>query len=425
MSDQDSKQTLITKQDDQEWAKVLHGEIAADDENDAHAEALLVRNYLIARDEVIALKEVAVTDDLNVLSAEEAKVVYQQASKEIHSRATSPFDRLKGFLAPAAIGALSLTVVLLVLPDKYKAMLGWQSTNTSQPLTSAAATLDYTGYNIIGVGAHPGDYPNMLLLPSGTFTMGCSPGWDDIVGCRDNEYPSHVVSVKAFELAQHEVTVKQFKKFVSESGYRTDAEIESRGCVHKNNEAGGQPFVMSPEINWRNPGFPQEEQQPVTCVSWNDAQAYVKWLSEWKGKQYRLPTEAEWEYGARGGKANAYSWGSEASSVFANYDSGDERTPFTNFVGSYAANPFSLQDMSGNVWEWVQDCWHDTYNGAPATAVAWLDNCTGTDRYTRRGGAWDARAQGIRSAIRSPGGKSDRSVYYGFRVASDYVKNKK
>jgi len=123
MSEEESKQTVITKQDDQEWVKVLHGEISADGDNDAHAEALLVRNYLIARDELNALKDVSEEGELSVLSADEARVVYQQASKEIHSRASSPFDRFKGFIAPAIIGALSLAVLLMALPDDYKRML--------------------------------------------------------------------------------------------------------------------------------------------------------------------------------------------------------------------------------------------------------------------------------------------------------------
>lgn len=422
MSEEESKQTVITKQDDQEWVKVLHGEISADDDNDAHAEALLVRNYLIARDELNALKDVSEEVDLSVLSADEARVVYQQASKEIHSRASSPFDRFKGFIAPAIIGALSLAVLLMALPDDYKRML--LGNKPSDPDESVVKTdgLDYSGYDIVKVGGQPGDYPNMLLIRGGSFTMGCSSGWDDIVGCRSNEYPPHEVTVSPFELAQHEVTVKQFQKFVDETAYLTDAEKEARGCVHRNVKADGPSFVMSPEINWRNPGFPQEEQQPVVCVSWVDTQAYIKWLSEKLGKQYRLPSEAEWEYAARGGKANAYFWGAQAAPSFANYRVGKDDTPFTTFVGKYPANAFSVQDMSGNVWEWVQDCWHSNYNGAPTNAQAWLDDCAGSDRHVRRGGAWDAPAQGIRSAIRSEGAQNDRSVFYGFRVASDYIK---
>ncbi|PWQ94463.1 formylglycine-generating enzyme family protein [Leucothrix arctica] len=422
MSEKDSKQTLITKEDDQEWAKILHGEMTPDSDNDTHSEALLVRNYLIARDEVVALKEVAVADDLNVLSAEEAKVVYQQASKQIHIRAATPFDRLKRAFVPAAIGALFLAVVILALPDKYKSFLGDSSVDASRASVAQMAGLDYSGYKPVD-GA--GDYPNMLLIHSGKFTMGCTTGWDDTVGCRANEFPPHEVSVKTFELAQHEVTVRQFEKFVDATGYLTYAEQESRGCVHRDLKAEGHPFVMAPEINWRNPGFPQEGQHPVTCISWSDAQAYIAWLSEEQGREYRLPSEAEWEYAARGGKAYAYFWGAEANPLSANYGSGDEGSQFTTVVGKYPANAFSLHDMSGNLWEWVQDCWHKKYDGAPTNGDAWVDNCNGSGKYTRRGGAWDAPPQGIRSAIRSAGAKTDRSVFYGFRVAHDYTKNKK
>jgi formylglycine-generating enzyme required for sulfatase activity len=420
MSDKRSKQTLITRDEDQEWAKVLHGEMPADIDNDAHEDALVVRNYLIARDEVVALSEVAVTEDLNVLSADEARVVYQQASQKIHNRAASRSDRVRRFFAPAAIGALSLAVILLALPETIKSTLKNTFNDGLHSISADLHGLDYSRYSPVE-GAT--EYPNMLLIRNGTFTMGCTTGWDDTVGCRANEYPPHEVTVEAFELAQHEVTVSQFKKFTDATGYLTYAEQESRGCVHRDSEAEGQPFVMAPEINWRNPGFPQEGQHPVTCISWSDTQAYIAWLNEELGKQYRLPTEAEWEYAARGGRAYAYFWGAEAHPSFANYNSGNDGTDFTTFVGKYPANKFSIHDMSGNLWEWVQDCWHKKYYGAPSTGEEWVDNCSDSGKYTRRGGAWDAPAQGIRSAIRSSGAMNDRSVYYGFRIAQDYIKD--
>ncbi|RVU85383.1 formylglycine-generating enzyme family protein [Leucothrix sargassi] len=424
MSDKTPKQSLITKQDDEEWAMVLHGEQKADTDNDTHAKAQLVRNYLIARDEVLALKEGDENTDLAVLSEEEARVIYQRATHEIHQRATSRFTRFKGFILPAIIGALSLLVVLLALPERYKETLVGVLFPDRPVISQAQAGLDYSNYKPMTVGVDPGDYPNMLLVENGTFMMGCTAGWDDLIGCRPNEYPAHQVSVKAFEIAQHEVTIRQFTKFVDDTGYKTDAEKESRGCTHIDLSAQGHPFVLNPLINWRNPGFPQEEQHPVTCVSWADAQAYIAWLSQQHSKQYRLPTEAEWEYAARGRKANAYHWGSEASPAFANYNTGPDGTEFTTVVGKYSANSYSIHDMAGNVWEWVEDCWHEVYDGAPTNGEAWTDNCNGSNIYTRRGGAYDAPPQGIRSANRSSGGKHDRSVFYGFRVASDYKPEK-
>lgn len=413
------EQTLIPKEDEKEWDQILHGEVSAEHDNDTHAEAKLVRNYLIARDEQSAENNLPVADNLNTMSPDEARVIYQNASQEIHRRGRSPFAAVKAFLMPALVGGLSVAVLFLIL--------GKDNTSSVDKPTSEVPTkkLSTEGYKVLGTGAKFEKYPNMLLIQGGKFKMGCTPGWDDVAGgCRSNEYPSHTVTVKPFEIAQHEVTVGQFQRFVDATGYWTSAEVENRGCVHQDlSQKGG--FVMNPELDWQSPGFYQDESHPVTCVSWRDAQAYIMWLNKETKRQYRLPSEAEWEFAARGGQATAYFWGGDSSvHLRANHSGDEDGWAFTASVGSLPANQYSLQDTAGNVWEWVQDCWHDTYDGAPTDGSAWLKSCSGQDVRTRRGGGWDGGAGGIRSAIRSKGGDQDRSNLYGFRVAHDYIQKK-
>ena len=158
----------------------------------------------------------------------------------------------------------------------------------------------------------------------------------------------------------------------------------------------------------------------------SDAQNYVSWLADTTKTAYGLPTEAEWERAARGGQSTAYFWGSVASHDHANYGGvgGKDRWDFASPVGQLPANKYSVQGTAGNLWEWVQDCWHDTYYNAPTDGSAWVNDCKNNNIKVRRGGAWDAKPAGIRSAIRSQGPINDRSNLYGFRVARDWQRKK-
>ena len=422
MSKKDLDQTLIPKDDEEQWRKVLHGEMVPAESNDTQLDAAAIRSYLIARDEVQAVTSVAEVDDLNVISEEEARVVYHKASEEIRLRGKNTwFEAIKKYGAVFLIGGLSASVLFL---------LANKDTNLEPvaPTQVVDEALNYSDYQVIDLKEFPGLFPNMLLIAGGNFTAGCSKGWDDVPGgCRPSEFPAHPMSIETFELAQQEVTVGQFAHFVEQTQYLTDAEKEGKGCVHQDMLTEGHPWVMNTELSWRNPGYEQDDHFPVTCISWNDTQSYIKWLSDETKTTYRLPTEAEWEYAARGGKATAYFWGSVASNDQANYQGvgGQDKWEFAAPVGSFPANEFSVQDTSGNVWEWVQDCWHKTYHNMPSGGVAWEDNCAGPNSRVRRGGAWDAGAAGIRSAIRSSGAEFDRSNLYGFRVARDWQKQKK
>jgi formylglycine-generating enzyme required for sulfatase activity len=161
----------------------------------------------------------------------------------------------------------------------------------------------------------------------------------------------------------------------------------------------------------------------VINVSWNDAKEYVAWLSRKTGKNYRLLTEAEWEYVARAGTATAFSFGDSISPLQANYDASQSyagsptgtRLNKTVPVGSYAPNAFGLHDVHGNVSEWVEDCWNPSYAGAPSDGGAWLSgNCA---LRIRRGGSWGTEPGRVRSAVRSYDTPTQRTFFVGLRVA--------
>jgi len=160
--------------------------------------------------------------------------------------------------------------------------------------------------------------------------------------------------------------------------------------------------------------------RPVISVNWDDAQQYISWLSKQTGKDYRLLTEAEWEYAARAGATTAYSWGDEIKmdgKVMANcFACGSEwDNKQTAPVGSFAPNAFGLDDMLGNVWEWVEDCYHDTYEGAPDDGSAW--NAGDCNQRVVRGGSWGDPSQILRSAFRLRGPVGNRYDGLGFRIA--------
>ena len=256
--------------------------------------------------------------------------------------------------------------------------------------------------------------PPMVYIPASSFRMGDIQG-----GGRSNEKPVHRVSIDAFLLGQTEVTVAQFRAFVKASGYKTEAE-QSRGCRTRENGS----WDWRSGKNWRNPGFKQSSEEPVVCLSWNDTQRYIEWLSKKTGEQYRLPTEAEWEYAARAGSETKYSWGNTASHEYANYGTdsccnglakGKDKWKYTSPVASFTANAFGLYDMHGNAWEWTQDCWNGSYKGAPSDGTAWLSGyCS---RRVLRGGSWSSYPIILRSAIRSGNTTGFRSNNNGFRLA--------
>jgi formylglycine-generating enzyme required for sulfatase activity len=240
--------------------------------------------------------------------------------------------------------------------------------------------------------------PEMVVVPAGEFMMG-SP--ESERGRGSNEGPQRKVTIRAFAMGKFEVTFAQW-----------DACAAEGGCKHKpHDESWGRG------------------RRPVINVSWHDAREFVAWLSRKTGKVYRLPTEAEWEYAARGvtkasGLHPPFSTGATINYKQANYDAnfvyGDGKMGVfrqkTVEVGTFAKNAFGLHDMHGNVWEWVQDCYKDSYQGAPTDGSA----VVGRDCGLRilRGGAWNYFPQLLRSAYRYATAPDIRLDMVGFRVAS-------
>jgi formylglycine-generating enzyme required for sulfatase activity len=239
----------------------------------------------------------------------------------------------------------------------------------------------------------------MVVIPAGTFTMGSPPDEEG----DDDEGPQREVRVERFALGRTEVTVDQFGAFVDATGH------EAGGC------RDGSEWEYDPNKSWRDPGFAQTGRHPVPCVSWHDAQAYVDWLSQATGETYRLPSEAEWEYAARADTTTRFAFGDELSHSEANFWG---NIGGTWEVGSGAANGWGLFDMHGNVWEWVEDCWHDNYEGAPEDGSAWFQSNDGNcSRRVVRGGSWNYLLGSLRSANRYRFERGYRSYTLGFRVA--------
>ncbi len=264
------------------------------------------------------------------------------------------------------------------------------------------------------------DCPEMMALPAGNFTMGSPPSE---AGRLDREGPLHRVDIPhAFAVGITNVTREEYATFVRETGRPS-----GDGCYFR--PEVGKPMVKDASKNWRSPGFEQTDRDPVVCVSWEDAQAYVQWLNSRVARPaqarsrpgrpgpYRLLTESEWEYAARGGTTTAYYWGDSIGSGNANcagcgskWD-GKQTSP----AGSFAANRFGLLDMAGNANQWVDDCYHDSYVNAPADGSSWTTGeCK--DRVLR-GGSWYIVPRLVSSAFRYLFAPDYSSYGIGFRVA--------
>jgi formylglycine-generating enzyme required for sulfatase activity len=248
--------------------------------------------------------------------------------------------------------------------------------------------------------------PQMIVVPAGSFTMG-SPASE--AGRDVNEGPQHKVTIaKAFAVAKFDVRRVEFSAFVDETGYDAGSK-----CFAWD----GKAFVEKSDTSWRNPGYTQTDSDPVTCVSWTAAQAYVNWLHKKTGQDYRLLSEAEWEYAARAGTTTVYYWGDivGVNNADCNGCGSQWDAVKTAPVGSFAANPFGLYDMAGNAIQWVADCWNVNYTGAPADGSAWTSgNCSGR---IARTGSYDDYPSGLRSAMRREFWQSRPYFDIGFRVA--------
>ena len=244
---------------------------------------------------------------------------------------------------------------------------------------------------------------DMVLIPGGTFLMG-SPA--DEPERLDSEGPQHEVTVPAFLMGRYPVTQAQWRTVAQWSEFASN---------------------LNP-----NPSYFKGDNRPVERVSWHDAVAFCDRLAQRLGRDYRLPSEAEWEYACRAGTKTPFHFGESIATSVANYNGnysygrgskGKYRRKMTE-VGTFSAKTFGLYDMHGNVWEWCADIWHNNYEGAPNDGSAWIDDKVNNksneekiDSHVLRGGSWYRLPGYCRSAFRYQPLPGSRYRHYGFRVA--------
>jgi formylglycine-generating enzyme required for sulfatase activity len=230
--------------------------------------------------------------------------------------------------------------------------------------------------------------PEMVRVPPGKFLMGSNVSDLD-------EQPVHEVTISyAFEIGKYELTFDEYDVFAKATRRR-----------------------LPNDYGWGRGN------RPVIDVTWHDAQAYAKWLSDETGKKYRIPTEAEWEYAARAGTQTGYWWGNDVGKNNANCGNCGSQWDGkqTALAGSFKANTFGLHEISGNVWEWTQDCWHRNYENAPTDGSAWLEKDGGYCRHrVIRGGSWNNIPRSLLSTFREWGSTVLSDDDMGFRIARDF-----
>ena len=306
--------------------------------------------------------------------------------------------------AAVGIGVAALILIVLVLYNVFEPKSPERivvppsksepaPSKPSQPEPSAPKTLT----NSIGM--------KFVLIPAGTFTMGSpidEPG-------RDNDETQHVVTIaKPFYMQTTEVTVGQWRIFVYKTGYRSEAETDGGVYVWAVSKMGKKTGTF-----WDNPGFAQADSHPVSCVSWNDAQAFIKWLNEKREGIYRLPTEAEWEYACRAGTRTRYYTGNSEADLNRAGWYADNSNDRTHPVGGKDPNSHGLYDIHGNVWEWCADWYADYLQGVVPDPQG---PPKGSARVFR-GGCWLNDASNCRSARRNSYPPGYRFLSLGFRLA--------
>jgi formylglycine-generating enzyme required for sulfatase activity len=299
---------------------------------------------------------------------------------------------------------------------------GYSKTIIWKPMQENITTLESDKVKFKVTAAIKSTMPdNMVFVKGGTFQMGSNES--------DDENPIHSVTISDFYIGKYEVTVAEFEKFIKAAGYKTDAEKGDGSYIYTTT------WEKKAGVYWKHDTkgdlrTRSDYNHPVIHVSWNDATAYCKWLQETTGKGYRLPTEAEWEYAARGGnqsKNYKYAGTNDESSLYRYANFADKSTDFSwsvksqndNYaytapVGKYLSNELGIYDMSGNVWEWCSD-WYgsDYYKNSSSNNPEGANS--GAYRVLR-GGAWSITPASCRIANRRSNAPTYRITYLGFRV---------
>jgi formylglycine-generating enzyme required for sulfatase activity len=353
-------------------------------------------------------------DTIALLSAQFATLKSRQATLELARITLRRGEELlpSGGISKEELDQRNNTLKVAIEQEKQ----AWADVQATRAVLGLAP--DYT---VTGI--------KLKLIPAGQFLMGSSPGDKD---AEDDEKPWHWVRItQPFYLGVTEVTRGQFRRFVDDAGYQTEAEKDGKGGWGWSEET--KKFEQNPRYAWQNPGFEQTDEHPVVNVSWNDAQAFIAWLSRKEGLSYRLPTEAEWEYACRAGTKTQYFFGDDPEGLAAVGNVADgmakEKYPdwtraiaardgyiYTAPVGRFRPNPWGLFDTHGNVEEWCAD-WYDRgyYKQSPVDDPPGRPD--GTLLRVRRGGCWNDNHRGVRAASRLGYIAGDRSIDLGFRLA--------
>lgn len=253
--------------------------------------------------------------------------------------------------------------------------------------------------------------PELVAIGSGSFSMGAAAGEElNRFGVPDRYYgrelPQRRIRItQPFAVAKVPVTLREFGRFVDQSGHQP---------AHWCEVWQGEEAIFDKSLSWRNPGFTQDDDHPVVAISWKDAKAYLRWLSAGTGRTYRLLTDAEFEYAARGGSDAIWFWG-DSEDVQHLYANTQKNTSwrFTSPVGSFMPNAFGLYDILGNVWEWVEDSFKEGSKTEQQAPVLMPDS----ELKVIRGGGWNSRMFDIRCSARQRDYEWHNDQDIGFRVA--------
>jgi formylglycine-generating enzyme required for sulfatase activity len=332
-----------------------------------------------------------------------------------------PVDRGSRWATGASDEQGQYTLELPAFPEKE---LELRAAKSGYQLLTTRVDPNISLFDITLQPARADNVPIPLTVPvqGGTFTMGCVEGRDDVLegGCEENEKPPHQVRLDDFRIGQYEVTNEEFAVFLNDYGSLQVKSGPYEGeTMISLNEFGIQRTISQENPNWRWAPVNGYENHPVVGVTWHGANEYCNWLGEFTGDNYRLPTEAEWEYAARGGQTGLedgflYAGGNELSNVSWWFQNAGGTT---KEIGAKKPNQLRIYDMSGNVWEWCSDWYGETYYQQFAKGVA--NNLKGPEEgagRVLRGGSWDENGINCRVSNREEDLADDSDFFIGFRI---------